>query len=121
MGHELDINEGVASFASARLDAWHRLGQVLPDLMTAEEALNAAHLAGWNVRKKPLWVEGDPVISDEGVAPGGLLEVPSKYATVRTNPINGGTDVLGVVGDQYTVIQNEAHADLLDTLVDTAG
>lgn len=121
MGHELDITDGVASFASARLDAWHRLGQVLPDLMTAEEALEAAHLAGWNVRKKTLWIEGDPVINDDGVTPGRAIEVPSKYATVRTNPINGGTDVLGVVGESYTVIQNEAHADLLNTLVDQAG
>lgn len=121
MGHELDITEGKASFASARLDAWHRLGQTLPNLMTAEEALNAAHLAGWDVRKKTLWIDGDPIINDDGVAPGELIKVPAKYATVRTNPINGGTDVLGVVGDQYTPIQNEAHADLLNTLVDEAG
>ena len=121
MSHELDVNEGVASFASARVDAWHRLGTVLPNLMTAQEALNAAHLAGWNVRKKPLWIDGDPVITDDGVAPGERIEVPEKYATVRTNPINGGTDVLGVVGHQYTVIQNEEHADLLNTLVDESG
>lgn len=121
MSHEIDITNGTASFASAQIDAWHRLGQVLPNLMTAEEALLAAHLAGWNVRKKNLWVDSDPVISEDGVSAGERIKVDGKYATVRTNPINGGEDVLGVVGDQYTVIQNEEHAELLNTLVDEAG
>lgn len=121
MGHELDITDGQASFASAQIDAWHRLGQVLPGLMTAQQALDAAHLAGWNVRKVPLWVDGDPVITDDGVAPGERIKVKGKWATVRTNPIDGGTNVLGVVGDQYTAIQNEEHADLLNTLVDESG
>lgn len=120
MGHELDITNGQASFASAKLDAWHRLGQVLPNLMTAEEALTAANLAGWDVRKKTLWIEGDPIITDDGVAAGAPIKVDGKYATVRTNPVTGRTDPLGVVGEQYTAIQNEAHADLLNTLVDEA-
>ena len=29
MAHEIDINNGVASFASSRTDAWHRLGQTV--------------------------------------------------------------------------------------------
>lgn len=121
MGHELDITNGVASFASARQHAWHRLGEVLPGTMTAEEALAAAHLAGWNVRKKALFVDGDPVLTEDGVTPGQPIEVPAKFATVRTNPITKGEDVLGVVGDQYTIIQNEEHADLLNAIVDESG
>ena len=121
MAHELDETDGVASFASARQHAWHRLGQVLPDAMTAEQALTAAHLAGWNVRKKPLFVEGEPVFTDDGVTPSSPIEVPGKFATVRTNPINQHEDVLGVVGDQYTVIQNEEHADILNAIVDESG
>lgn len=46
MAHELDITDGTASFASAKQDAWHRLGTVLEDVMTAQEALDAAHLSG---------------------------------------------------------------------------
>lgn len=121
MAHELDITNGEASFASAQIDAWHRLGQVLPDLMTAEEALNAAHLAGWNVRKKPLYVAGEATITEDGVQAGEVIEVPAKFATVRTNPITGAMEPLGVVGEQYTVIQNEENADLLNTLVDESG
>jgi hypothetical protein len=36
VAHELDITNGVASFA-ARTDAWHRLGQTVGHLMTAEK------------------------------------------------------------------------------------
>lgn len=127
MSHEIDVTDGVASFADSRgdaqgrVDAWHKLGQNVGHLMTAEEALAAAHLAGWNVRKLPLWIDGDPVISDDGVTPGEKIRVPAKFATVRTNPVTGTTDPLGVVGEQYTPIQNEEHADLLNTLVDEAG
>lgn len=120
MGHELDITDGVASVASARLDMWHRLGTVLPDLMTAEQALEAAHLARWNVRKKALWLQGDPVLTEDGVT-SRAIKVPDQFATVRTNPIDQQENVLGVVGQQYTVIQNEEHAELLNTLVDESG
>ena len=54
MAHELDITNGVASFANSRTDAWHRLGQSVGHAMTAREALDAAHLSNWNVRKMPL-------------------------------------------------------------------
>lgn len=51
MAHELDINDGVASFVTARVPAWHQLGTVFPTVLTPEQALQEAHLAGWNVRK----------------------------------------------------------------------
>jgi phage/plasmid-like protein (TIGR03299 family) len=76
--------------------------------MTAEEALSAAHLTEWNVRKAPL-----TALTEDGV-----LEVPNGFATVRTNPISGSTEVLGMVGGSYTPIQNEEHADLLNALID---
>jgi len=49
------------------------------------------------------------------------LPVPDQFATVRTNPVSGGVDVLGVVGRGYTVIQNEEHADLLNRVADEGG
>lgn len=111
MAHELDITDGIASFASARLDAWHQLGQVLPGAMTADEALEAAHLSGWNVRKLPLVAEVE----------GNLVAVPDRFTVVRDNPIHRGVEALGVVGDRYTVVQNEEHAQFLDNLVDESG
>jgi phage/plasmid-like protein (TIGR03299 family) len=58
------------------------------------------------------------MLSADGV---DTLNVPEHFATVRTNPVTGRPDVLGVVGRGYTPIQNEEHADLLDALVDESG
>ena len=118
MSHELEVwEDGSASFVSAREHAWHRLGTVLPEQFDAAQAMQFAKLGGWNVRTVEL--QTAPVLDENGVTPA--LSVPDRYATVRTNPVTGGTDVLGVVGPAYTVIQNEAHADLLNTLVDESG
>ena len=114
MAHELDITDGQVSFANSRSDHWHRLGQPVGYTMTAREALRAAHLAGWNVRKMPLQVPREPVLDDTGVTTPAPLVVPDFYATVRTNPITGALDVLGVVGSKYEPVQNEASCALLD-------
>jgi hypothetical protein len=121
MAHELDITDGQVSFANSRSDHWHRLGQSVGHTMTAREALQAAHLASWNVRKMALQVPQEPVIDDTGVTTPPPLAVPDFYATVRTNPINGRLDVLGVVGTKYEPVQNEASCQLLDALVDQSG
>lgn len=121
MAHELDITDGQVSFANSRTDAWHRLGQSVGHAMTAREALEAAHLAGWNVRKMALQVPQEPVIDDNGVITPAPLAVADFYATVRTNPITGRLDVLGVVGSKYQPLQNEQSCSLLDALVDESG
>jgi phage/plasmid-like protein (TIGR03299 family) len=121
MAHELDITGNEVSFADARSDAWHRLGQSVGHTMTAREALHAAHLADWNVRKMALQVPQEPVLGQHGVTTPAPLVVPDFYATVRTNPINRHIDVLGVVGTKYEPVQNEASCDLLDALVDESG
>jgi phage/plasmid-like protein (TIGR03299 family) len=118
MSHDLDITNGVASFADSRVDAkgrvdaWHKLGTPFGERMTAAQALEAAHLANWNVRKHRLWTEGDD---------GYPIQVTGKVATVRTNPITGMTEQLGVVGKDYTIIQNEDSVGFLDALVDESG
>ncbi|MGO9031958.1 DUF932 domain-containing protein [Mycobacterium sp.] len=121
MAHELDITEGQVSFANSRTDHWHRLGQSVGHTMTAREALEAAHLAGWNVRKMPLQVPRSPSSTTPVSPHRAPLAVPDFYATVRTNPINGRLDVLGVVGSKYEPVQNEASCELLDALVDQSG
>ena len=117
MAHMLDEwADGSASFVAARQHAWHRLGEVLPAGFTAAQAMSHARLGGWNVRKQPL--QTTPILGTDGVA---VLDVPEQFATIRTNPVTGRPDVLGVVGSGYTPIQNEQHADLLDALVDESG
>lgn len=112
MAHELDGADGITFFADSRNDAWHGLGQKVGRTMTATEVLAEAHLANWNVRKHRLWTEGED---------GFPLAIEDKFATVRTNPITGDTDYLGVVGPNYTPIQNEATVEFLDALVDESG
>jgi len=121
MAHELDTTDGHAFFANSRSDHWHRLGQSVGHAMTAREALQTARLAGWNVRKMPLQVPREPSLDDTGVSAPAPLAVPEFYATVRTNPITGALDVLGVVGTKYEPVQNEASCALLDALVDQSG
>jgi phage/plasmid-like protein (TIGR03299 family) len=117
MAHMLETwADGSASFVSARQHAWHRLGEVLPAEFDAAAAMAHAKLAGWNVRKQPLTTT--PIITADGVT---TLDVPEQFATIRTNPVTGRPDVLGVVGSGYTPIQNEEHVDLLDALVDESG
>jgi hypothetical protein len=66
MAHELDTTNGIVSFANSRPDTWHKLGQSVGHTMTAQEALEAAHLAGWDVRKMALHVALPPVVTAEG-------------------------------------------------------
>lgn len=115
MSHEINITNGIASFATAREHAWHRLGTVLDDRFTAEQAMEYAHLGGWNVRKAPLTTA---VLGEDGVT---AVEVPNRFATIRTNPITRAPEYLGVVGDGYRIIQNEETAELLNALVDEGG
>jgi phage/plasmid-like protein (TIGR03299 family) len=116
VAHELEkLANGQTAFASARLTAWHQLGQITEDCMTAEEIMGKAWLGGWEVRKIPL--QGIEV-NDKGVT---KVDCPDKWMTVRTNPLTGATEYLGVVGDDYTTVQNEQVAEVLNLLVDETG
>lgn len=115
MAHEISVIDGQASFVSANgEDAWHRLGTVVPqEGLTAAEVMDLAHLGGWNVRKRPLFTEDEE---------GNTLVVPDRVAIVRDNPIRKGqVDVIAPAGKDYGIIQNEQHAQFLDTLVDESG
>jgi phage/plasmid-like protein (TIGR03299 family) len=112
MPDAIDTTDGISSAVFAREDAWHQLGTVLPDSFTAEQAMEAGHLGGWNVRKIPVAaVDGD-----------AYLPMPGRNAVVRDNPVvPGRVDVIGDVGDAYRIVQNEEHAQFLNTLVDESG
>ena len=110
MSHEIETHGDQAAAVYARVPAWHALGTVLDDAFTAEEAMRLGHLGGWNVRKSPLFA------AETG------QDVPGTYAVMRDNPfVKGKTDVLGTVGERYTVVQNEEQAEILNTLVDESG
>ena len=116
MAHELEtLANGQTAFASARLSAWHQLGTITETCMTADEIMTKAFLGGWKVRKIAL--QGVETNAD-GVS---LIECPDKWMTVRTNIVTSETEYLGVVGEDYTTVQNEQVAEVLDKLVDASG
>jgi phage/plasmid-like protein (TIGR03299 family) len=120
MSHQLErLPDGSTAFVTARRPAWHHLGTVTADCLTAAQVITTAHLGGWDVRKIP--VTGQDTTTDRSGL--GTVEVPApdKAMTVRTNPVTGATDYLGVVGRDYTPVQNEACAELLDLLIDASG
>jgi phage/plasmid-like protein (TIGR03299 family) len=110
MAHELESINGVASFASFREPAWHGLGTVFTEEKTTSEMLQAANLHNWNVR-----LEDMPI-------PAHLTSDKEYQYVVRTNPAdNSQTDVLGVVGERYHVLQNEDLFSFGDNILDGGG
>jgi len=110
MAHELETQNGVASFASLREPAWHGLGTVFTEEKTTSEMLVAANLNNWNVR-----LEDMPI-------PSHLTSDKEYQYVVRTNPTDKTqTDVLGVVGERYHVLQNEDLFSFGDNILDGGG
>ena len=112
MAHELEINEatGEATFASLRQPAWHNLGTVFQDEVNTAEMLSLAKLDNWNVR-----LEEVPV-------PAGFSSDKTYSFVSRTNPFNKDqTDILGIVGERYTPLQNEDLFSFGDNLLDGGG
>src|SRR5262249_52989198 len=116
MAHELETAaNGQTAFVTARESAWHRLGTVTDDCMTAEDGMGKAFAGGWKVRK--IDIQGVETTPD-GVT---IIECPDRRMTVRTNIFTGQTDYLGVVGTDYATVQNEEAAEVLNRLVDESG
>ena len=110
MAHELETQNGVASFASFREPAWHGLGTVFTEEKNTAEMLAAANLNNWNVRLEELEI------------PNTLTSDKSYQYVVRTNPTNKAqTDVLGIVGERYVPVQNEELFAFGDNILDGGG
>jgi phage/plasmid-like protein (TIGR03299 family) len=110
MAHELETQNGVASFASFREPAWHGLGTVFTEEKNTSEMLAAANLNNWNVRLEEMEI------------PSHLTSDKNYQYVVRTNPTDSNqTDVLGVVGERYHVLQNEDLFSFGDNILDGGG
>jgi phage/plasmid-like protein (TIGR03299 family) len=104
MTHALEISGDKVAFASLREPAWHGLGTVFDSEVTTSQMLDLAHLSNWNVRLEDIAL---PARSHK-----------SWFAVTRTNPFDGMSDVLGVVGQRYKVVQNEDVFQFADNLLD---
>jgi phage/plasmid-like protein (TIGR03299 family) len=110
VAHDLETQNGKASFASFREPAWHGLGTVFTEEKTTSEMLAAASLNGWNVRLEDL------------ETPTHLTSDKNYQYVLRTNPTdNSQTDILGVVGERYHVMQNEDLFSFGDNILDGGG
>jgi phage/plasmid-like protein (TIGR03299 family) len=110
MAHQLETQNGVASFASFREPAWHGLGTVFTEEKNTSEMLAAANLNNWNVR-----------LEDVNI-PSTLTSDKNYFYVVRTNPTDKTqTDILGVVGERYRVLQNEDLFSFGDNILDGGG
>lgn len=103
MAHEIDESAGYAAAAFARQPAWHKLGKVLPELMSPEEALQAAGL-DWEVECQPTY----------------RINAGGNYETIEDRRIVVRKDtqrILGHVGNQYVPLQNRAQKDFMEGLM----
>lgn len=109
MAHNININNGVASFFSVNEKAWHGLGTIVSDYPNSADAMRFAGL-DFTVEKRKLFTS-----PQEDGAPG--IEVPDFYATVRTD----NNSPLGVVGKDYEVVQNIDAFSFFDSIVGGEG
>lgn len=107
MAHDLESDK---SFASFRQPAWHGLGTVFEEEVSTSEMLELANLQDWDVRL------------EEVVIPAGFSSDKTYNYVARTNPFDKKqTDILGVVGERYRILQNEELFDFGDALLDGGG
>jgi phage/plasmid-like protein (TIGR03299 family) len=106
MSDNLLIQNGQASMFYINEVPWHGLGTKLNQPATAQEAIIAANL-DWPVIKLPLF------------AGSKHLPVPDKFAVVRksSNIVSKSDPVLGVVGKDYTPLQNRDAFRFFDPIV----
>ena len=106
MAHNLLIQNGQASMFYINEVPWHGLGTKLNQPATAQEAIQAAQL-DWPVIKLPL------------TAGSKHIPVPDKFAVVRKTAqlVQKSDPVLGVVGKDYTPLQNRDAFRFFDPIV----
>ena len=88
---------------------WHKLGVQFDQEFTSAEAISAARL-DYPVTKEQLY----RLRSDLGM---GMTEPIEAYATINAHT----QEVLGIVGDQYEVLQNSEAFDFFDILLNESG
>lgn len=100
MAHNLNIENGKASFVAVGEKAWHGLGTYVDQAMTAEQAITLGGL-DYEVSKKRITVAGGAII-------------PGYFATERKDT----KAVLGIVSHDYHVVQNREAFAFFDTVID---
>ncbi len=113
MAHNIHFNEETKqhSFFSVKEKAWHGLGKVVTGYPNSEDALVYAGLDFRVERRTMFTSKRTPIPATE------RLIVPDCFATVRLDT----EQVLGVVGNQYEVVQNRDAFAFFDSIVKGEG
>jgi phage/plasmid-like protein (TIGR03299 family) len=103
MAHNLSYSNGKYEFAYTGESPWHGLGQRLAAEATKDDIVKAAGLE-WVVTPEPIFLaDGTPV--------------PTHVANRRSD----NHEILGVVSNDYRLVQNGEAFDFIDALADSAG
>lgn len=108
MAHLIDQSRGenrAACFVAGE-PAWHKLGKVVSEAQTSEQAITLAEL-DWQVEKREVYA---PIHTPDG---RGYQQVPGQYAVTRSDT----QAVLGVVGAWYKPFQNSEAFGFMDSIV----
>ncbi len=106
MAHNLTIENEKASMMYYGEIPWHGLGTRLQKPATSEEAIISAGL-DWEVVKKPVYVKLDK-----------RFQVKDTFAMVRKDKWQKNEcDILGIVGKNYTPVQNKDAFNFFDSIV----
>jgi len=119
MGHNIEIRNGKASFVENGLKhrAWHRLGKVYDRSLTVQEALHGCN-ADYKVALQPL-AALTPDIQRE-MDYGSVMALQLSNAIVPKYMVTMRLDthkILGIVTENYGIVQNEDAFKFIDTLV----
>lgn len=101
----LNVTNGKVSMFSALVPPWHGLGVVLDGTANTAEALKAANLANWDLRKVEQWIDWN----GNKVATGSFAIVRQDTGKVLTH----GTSV----GSRYQILSNEECFDFMDGVI----
>jgi len=101
MADNLNYNESRKqyAFATVKEDAWHHKGQIVANKMTSKEAIIAANL-DYEVFKANLYT-------------GDGLRIETHFANIRKDT----NDILGVVGKNYSILQNTECFEFFDNVI----
>ncbi len=119
MAHEIEEHD---TMMSVRQTPWHRLGTVIPDYTTPEDA---ARLGGLDFTVKESPVEYGCVIRPVE-APHDRRHITAPDHKVLYREYYGSPEyplrplTLGVVGSKYQVVQPEAMTEFLEAIVEAA-
>ncbi len=116
---EIDGTPG--SFAAVRQPAWHNLGVVVDEQVTAKKLLTLAN-ADYEVFKTPSTTRFErPIAPGSPVTMFYEAEDPNRRQVCRFNPVTGQVEILGNVGEGYTPMSNEqVFVGFADALLDVA-